>query len=128
MAGDRSWVSGLGLQWSEEPPGLVSTFVPEADHRGPPGILHGGLAAAVLDETMAALSIVLDGTRSVTATLQLRYRHPVPLDGRPLRVEAWRDNERPRRLQRLHGRLLLADGTIAVEASGVFVTVPTPAT
>jgi len=126
-----SWASTLGLVWSKEPPGLVSTFLPVAEHRGRPGFLHGGLATAVLDETMAALSIAADGTHSVTATLDLRFRRPVPLDGRPLRIEAWAPPTRPGRApgtsppraRKVHGRLLLPDGTPAVEATGLFVRV-----
>jgi len=62
----------------------------------------------------------------VTATLELRYRRPVPVDGRPLRAEAWRDHTRSRRRQRVRGRLLLPDGSVAVEASGIFVQVTRP--
>lgn len=114
---------GLGLEWSKEPPGLVSIFRPRADQHGPPGYLHGGLAATVLDETMASLGWALDGVHCVTATLELKYRKGIPLDGQPLRIEAWRESERPRRTMRVQGRLLLADGTVAVQASGLFVQV-----
>lgn len=114
---------GLGLRFSVEPPGLVASFSPKPQHRGAPGLLHGGLAATCLDETMGALGVALDGGGWVTATLDLRYRRPVPLDGRPVRVEAWRDGPEGRRRRRVHGRLLLADGALAVEARGIFVRV-----
>jgi acyl-coenzyme A thioesterase PaaI-like protein len=114
---------GLSLEWSKEPPGLVSVFRPRPDQHGPPGYLHGGLAATVLDETMASLGWALDGVRCVTATLELKYRNAIPLDGRPLRIEAWREVERPRRSMRVAGHLLLADGTVAVQATGLFVQV-----
>jgi acyl-coenzyme A thioesterase PaaI-like protein len=117
----ESWPTSLGLQWSIEPPGLVATFFPKPEHRGPPGYLHGGLAAVCLDETMASVSIALEKIYTVTATLELRYRRPVPLDGSPVRVEAWREHPQPRRTRRVHGRLLLADGRVAVEATGLFV-------
>lgn len=120
-AGDEKDPFGLGLRWSVEPPGLVAFFEPKARHRGPPGHLHGGVAATCLDECMAALGMVLDKVHTVTAKLELRYRHPVPLDGGTLRIEAWRDEPRPKRIQRVHGRLLLPDGTKAVEATGLFV-------
>jgi len=123
VADDGSWARHLGLEWSKEPPGLVSVFTPMAAHRGRPGYLHGGLAAVVLDETMAALGWATDGIHTVTATLELKYRHPVPLDGRPLRIEAWRGRPEPRRVQQVHGRILLGDGTAAVEATGLFVRV-----
>jgi acyl-coenzyme A thioesterase PaaI-like protein len=82
------------------------------------------LAAALLDETMAAVSLVLDDARTVTATLSLRYRQPVPLDGRPVRIEGWRDDTRAgRRVRTVHGRIVLGDGSTAVEATGLFARV-----
>src|SRR3954468_23421237 len=109
------------LRFSAEPPGCVALFSPRGDHEGAPGFLHGGVAATCLDETMAALGYVLDRVHCVTATLNLRYRRPVPIDAAPLRLEAWRDRPESRRRQKVHGRLLLPDGTVAVEASGIFV-------
>ena len=111
------------LEWSLEPPGRVSTFLPTAADCGRPGFLHGGLAATLLDETMAALSWATRREHSVTATLSLRYRIPVPVDDGPLRMEAWYADSRPRRVREVHGRLLLRDGTAAVEATGLFVRV-----
>lgn len=123
----RAW---LGLAY-EAPDGdgrLRARFVPDpARHRGAPGFLHGGVAATVLDETMAAVGFVLDGVHTATATLELRYRRPVPLDGRAVTAEAWREApEAPGRTRRrrVRGRLLLADGTVAVEARGIFVPAP----
>ena len=111
------------LEWSVEPPGLVAVFHPGEGDCGRPGVVHGGLAATLLDETMAALSWATDRQHSVTATLSLRYRVPVPVDAGPIRMEAWYDDDRARRVRRVHGRLLLADGTAAVEATGLFVRV-----
>ncbi len=111
------------LDWSVEPPGLVSVFEPAEGHAGRPGFLHGGLAATLLDETMAALSWATDRVHSVTATLSLRYRVPVPVGAGPLRMEAWYADGRARRVRKVHGRLLLPDGTAAVEATGLFVRV-----
>src|SRR3954451_2415449 len=116
---------GLGLQYSiEERDGvkvLVGLFSPGPQHSGARGFLHGGVAATALDETMAGVGYALDRARTVTGTLTLRSRRPVPLSAGPLRIEAWRDKAEPRRSQRIHGRLLLADGTLAVEATGIFV-------
>ena len=117
---------GLGLEFSVEPPGIVAVFRPRPEQHGPPGYLHGGVAASCLDETMASLGYALDGVHTVTGTLELRYRRPVPLDGRPVRLEAWHPDSgdgRRRRARRVRGRLLLDDGTVAVEARGLFVQV-----
>ena len=122
MPGGDDTSVGLDLQYELEASGrLIARFVPRRRHQGAPGFLHGGMAATALDETMAALGYALDKVHCVTATLELRYRRPVPLTSAPLRVEAWRDRPEPRRRQKVHGRLLLADGTVAVEASGIFV-------
>ncbi|HUQ39766.1 MAG TPA: PaaI family thioesterase [Acidimicrobiales bacterium] len=115
---------GLGLEFAPDGDRLRATFMPRPEHRGGPGLLHGGVAATVLDETMAALGFVLDDVHCMTATLELKYRKPVPLDGKPLTCESWRDRREASRRQRVHGRLLLHDGTVAVEAHGIFVQVP----
>lgn len=119
---------GLGLRFRLRPPGMplgvVAAFTPRPAHCGAPGVLHGGVAATCLDEAMAAVGWAVDGVHCVTATLELRYRRPVPVDGRSLTVEAWRERPESRRRQRVQGRLVLADGTVAVEASGIFVQVP----
>ena len=118
---------GLGMRFTPRPPelplGVVASFVPGQSHRGAPGVLHGGVAATCLDEAMASVGWFLDGVHCVTATLELRYRRPVPIDGRPLTVEAWRERPDARRRQRIHGRIRLPDGAVAVEASGIFVQV-----
>jgi acyl-coenzyme A thioesterase PaaI-like protein len=114
----------LDLEWRLDGDRLVATYRPKPEHRGAPGLLHGGMAATCLDETMAALGWALDRVRCMTATLELKYRRPVPLDGQPLTCVSWRDRPEPRSRQRVHGRLHLADGTVAVEGTGIFVQVP----
>ncbi|MHC4934112.1 MAG: PaaI family thioesterase [Planctomycetota bacterium] len=56
-------------------------FIPE--HMvGPPGTVHGGIQAAVLDEVLgmaARLGSDAGTAWAVTAELQLRYRRPVPI-------------------------------------------------
>jgi acyl-coenzyme A thioesterase PaaI-like protein len=124
-AGDDRSVGSMGLSFAVDGDRVVATFTPRHEHRGAPGFLHGGFAAMALDETLAAVGWLLDGQHVVTATLELRYRHPVPLAAGPLRVEAWRVDARgSSRRWRVEGRLLLADGTVAVEGRGVFVAAP----
>ncbi len=115
----------IDMDWSLEPPGLVARFTPGPQHHGPADHLHGGIAALCLDECMAALSHALDRIHSITATLNLRYRKPIPLDGRVVRVEAWRDTEL-RRATKVFGRIVTADGDTAVEATGLFIRARAP--
>jgi acyl-coenzyme A thioesterase PaaI-like protein len=102
----------------------VATFTPKPHHRGMPGFLHGGLAATALDETMASIGLVLHEQRCLTATLELRYRRAVPLDGRPVTVEAWRADERGgARRYHVVGQLRDADANVCVEAKGLFLAI-----
>jgi len=103
-------------------PTLVGEVVPDDRWQGPPGMLHGGMAGALLDECMGGLSHAVDHIATITVTLDLRFRRPVPLDGQPLRVEAWREQAELRRRNRVHGRLLLPDGAAAVEATALMLS------
>jgi acyl-coenzyme A thioesterase PaaI-like protein len=112
----------IDMDWSLEPPGIVARCVAPAKYANNGNTLHGGIAALLLDETMAALGQTLDKAYNVTGTLNLKYRRPIPLDGRTLRVEAWRESE-GRRATKVFGRIVTADGVVAVEAHGLFLRV-----
>jgi acyl-coenzyme A thioesterase PaaI-like protein len=49
-----------------------------AEHQGAPGLVHGGLLATLVDETMGAVVYGGKVTR-VTAEMTLRYRRPTPI-------------------------------------------------
>jgi acyl-coenzyme A thioesterase PaaI-like protein len=55
-------------------------------YEGPPGLVHGGVTATLLDHCLAR-SARTAGHGGLTATLTVRYRRPVPL-GTPLLLEA----------------------------------------
>ena len=112
---------GLRLEVEHRGDGTgLAVLRPRAEHEGPPGHLHGGLAATALDEAMAWVAHRTDGEACVTATMELRYRRPVPLDGGPYRIEVETVKASGRR-RRMAARLLLAGGEVAVEAEAVFV-------
>lgn len=55
-----------------------------------PGFVHGGIVAAILDET-AGRALMVNGDHDflmVTATLEVKYRHPVPTET-PLQATGW---------------------------------------
>ena len=77
----------------------------------------------MLDETIdRAVTIAHPGTWGVTAELTLRYRKPVPLDGE-VRVVG-RITRDTSRLFEGSGEIVLADGSVAVEARGKYVKMP----
>ncbi|MGF1596516.1 MAG: PaaI family thioesterase [Acidimicrobiales bacterium] len=102
--------------------GVVATarFEPQPEHRGIRGLLHGGMAATVLDHVCARAAGAALGGPVVTGTLDLRYRHPVALDGGPYRVEVRAGRARGRAV-RVAGAVLGPDGRSLVDARALFV-------
>ena len=99
---------------------VLGVFTVREEHQSYPGRLHGGISSAILDETIGrAITIAHPGTWGVTAELTLRYRKPLPLGGE-IRAVA-RITRDTRRLFEGSGEILLADGSVAVEASGKYL-------
>lgn len=102
---------------------LVSVFKPLEEHQSYPGRLHGGIAAAILDETIGRAILVKDRNAwGVTVELELRYKKPVPLD-EELRVVG-RITKDSKRLFEGTGEILLANGEVAVTAYGKYMKMP----
>lgn len=88
-------------------------------HEGPPGGVHGGVSAMVLDHLLGQ-AVAHAGFPGMTGTLTLRYRRPVPY-GVPLLGTAAHTRAQGRKTW-AEGRIALPDGTPLVEATGLFVT------
>ena len=97
-----------GWVWSE--------FILGAAYEGPPGHVHGGVCAMVLDHVLGATAHK-PGKPAYTGTLRIRFLRGTPLG--PLRAEA--------RVDRVEGVKTFAVGHLAdaqgvtVEAEGVFI-------
>lgn len=117
--------SGLAARFYELENGdLLALFTPREEHRGYPGLLHGGIAAAVLDETIGRAVMVAHPEESwgVTVELSVRFRKPVPIGGE-VRVLG-RLTRDARRFFEGTGEILLADGRVAAEATGRYMRLP----
>lgn len=102
---------------------LLGIFTPRVEHQGYPGRLHGGIASTLLDETIGrAISIADPDAWGVTVELNVRFKKPVPLDGEVRAVGRITDDRG--RLFSGTGEIVLADGTVAVEASGRYLKLP----
>jgi uncharacterized protein (TIGR00369 family) len=102
---------------------LVGVFQPREEHQSYPGRLHGGLASAILDETIGRAINVADAqTWGVTIEFTAKFRKPVPLD-REVRAigRITRDSSR---LFEGTGEIVLEDGSVAVEAHGRYLKMP----
>jgi acyl-coenzyme A thioesterase PaaI-like protein len=122
---DRSLMTGRSNPFS--PPLTLSMQSDKAvgqvkfgtTYEGIPGHVHGGMVAAILDETLGYLAVNHD-IGGLTAVLTVRYRAPTPLQT-DLTVEA--------NLVRIDGKKAFVEArvkageTITAEAEGVFVAV-----
>lgn len=102
---------------------LVGLFTPREEHQSYPGRLHGGVASAILDETIGrAVNVTDHEAWGVTVELTLKYRKPVPIDDEVRAIA--RITRDSRRLFEGSGEIILADGTVAVEATGRYLKMP----
>jgi uncharacterized protein (TIGR00369 family) len=127
--GER-WYSPVYGPGNPVAPPLVATDSPDGratgratlgkPHEGPPGLVHGGVVATLLDHVLAR-AVRAAGRGGLTATLTVTFRRPVPL-GVPLLATAELTGRDGRRTTAT-ARLVAEDdpGTTLAEAEGVFV-------
>jgi acyl-coenzyme A thioesterase PaaI-like protein len=89
-----------------------------AAYEGPPGLVHGGVSALILDHLLGNAGGA-GGSPGMTAKLELGYRRPTPLH-RPLVARAWIERVDGRKTT-IRGEIARADGRVCVEASGLFI-------
>lgn len=93
-----------------------------AHYEGYPGVVHGGIIAAMLDET-GGRAWMDDPTRfMVTAQLNVRYRKPVPTET-PLTIIGKTGSSRGR-VSEAHCEIHDPDGNVLAEAELVLVDIP----
>jgi acyl-coenzyme A thioesterase PaaI-like protein len=101
--------------------GVVADTTLGLPYEGPPGYVHGGISALLLDQLLGTAAHTA-GLWGMTARLELDYRRPVPL-GTPLSLRA--------AVGESHGRRVAVTGSIAtaevpdqplVQAHGMWVT------
>lgn len=117
----------IGLQldgFTRDGTGLSATFTPRAEYQGFAGVLHGGIMAALLDETMAWTAMMIAGSYVVTANLEIKYRRPAPAD-QAYTMRGSIDEQRGRRL--LISATAESAATVLAEASGLFLATETVA-
>ena len=85
---------------------------------GPPGRVHGGAVAALLDEAMG-FSAWLVGHRVVAAHIEVDFRAMIPLAA-TASLEARVERVDGRKVH-VRARLELPDGTLAAESTGLFI-------
>ena len=127
--GER-WYSPVYGPGNPVAPPLVASDTPDGratgrvtvgkPHEGPPGLVHGGVVATLLDHVLAR-AVRAAGRGGLTATLTVRYRRPVPL-GVPLLLIAEAGETSGRRTTATARLTAEHDpDTVLAEADGLFV-------
>ena len=132
--GVRFGASGRGRPWGNSVVGLRNAIAPPlvidhdetgrawsdfhlgAAYEGPPGLVHGGVSALILDQLLGEAAGA-GGKPGMTGTLTLRYRRGTPLGD--LRAEAWIERSEGIKTW-ARGHVMDAEG-VTVEAEGLFI-------
>jgi uncharacterized protein (TIGR00369 family) len=113
---------GLKMAFYQDEEGrVVAKFTTRDEHQGYPGVVHGGIVTALLDEVLGRVAIAAERWM-VTGRLNIRFRRPVPI-GETLTIVGEAVSWKKRTLE-ARGEIRLADGQVGAEASGTFLEIP----
>ncbi len=115
---------GLQLKFDEVAPGHVTAEIVGPEHfQGYPGVVHGGVVAAMLDEVSGRSMIRGEPPRwMVTAKMEIRYRKPVPTGKRLfLDGKAKEDNGR---IATVIGSIYNEEHVLLAESEAVMADIP----
>lgn len=117
---------GLKLSFYEDAEeGQVRTeFTVPEEYQGYPGVVHGGIVSAILDEVSGRALMIERGDEAFFATLRLtvRYRSPTPT-GTALTAVGWVE-QMSETGARVVGEIRLPDGTVTAEAESLVAPPP----
>lgn len=118
---------GLKLRFYSTGPDEVTAAirVPE-EYQGYPGVTHGGIVAAMLDEACGRCQMGSTPPRFMyTARLEIRYRRNVPI-GQPLRLVG-KAGQRKGRKAECSAYIYNEEGVLLAEATALMVDMPASA-
>ncbi len=117
---------GLKIEWfNNQEKNQVEAEITIPEHfNGYPGVAHGGIIAAILDET-AGRAVMLNGNFEelfVTLKLEVTYRKITPTNT-PLSVTGWVIKGSGKRMK-VAAELKLPDGTVTAECEALVTRPP----
>lgn len=112
---------GLHLNFEFQGDKLMTTKILPHEYEGYKGIVHGGIVTTLLDEAMGNYIIKKYKENAVTGRIEIRYRHPTPID-RELTISAVQESQR-RNIITMKAQIETADGTVTAEATAKFAVV-----
>lgn len=69
--------NGLHLHFWKCGPEVITRTIPDEDHQGPPGVMHGGLVMTLADELAAWTIVAQKGRFGFTVSMECRLAKPV---------------------------------------------------
>lgn len=111
--------AGIAMRMRVEADRVVGTATLDYRHEGAPGVAHGGVVAAALDDLFGGVLVLLEQA-AVTANLSVDYRAPVLLES-PLELVGWCSARNGRKLD-LQGEMRQG-GTLVAQATALFLAV-----
>jgi acyl-coenzyme A thioesterase PaaI-like protein len=109
-----------GIVWRENDAAVMEVTLGSA-FEGAPGRAHGGIVAALFDETMG-LVLAMNGVLAYTVRLDISYLAPTPVH-EPITARAWLSDRSGRKLTIVAS--LDANDTRRATASALFIEVDT---
>jgi acyl-coenzyme A thioesterase PaaI-like protein len=115
---------GLHLRFVDDGVDEVrAEYTAPAHFQGYPGVVHGGIVTALLDEVAGRTPMIADPDHfMMTVKLEVRFRQPVPVET-PLTITGRMLKQRGR-LATARSELHLPDGRLAAEAEVMLADVP----
>lgn len=113
---------GLRLKFTGdlESDSVVCEFRVARRFEGPPGHVHGGVIATILDEAMGKVNRRNDVV-ALTRRMAIDYLHPVPLGVR-LRAVGWPVNREGRK-HFIAGEIRTLEGKVLARSEGLFIAI-----
>jgi uncharacterized protein (TIGR00369 family) len=112
---------GLQVKFKRDGDGVYTEYSADKRRQGYHGLVHGGIVAALLDETMGWAVALAIGRMCMSAEVTIRYLKPLPVDT-DIVVSA-KPGRWSRRLGFGEGEVRGVDGTLYARASGKFLPI-----
>ncbi|MCK9614693.1 MAG: hotdog fold thioesterase [Candidatus Omnitrophica bacterium] len=113
---------GLKLKFEIKNNLLVGEFDSNQSHEGPPGLVHGGVISAVIDESFAFFAVRMLKIDVRTIRIEIVFRNPVHIKDR-LHIETSLKEEKSRAV--IIGSRVYSGNAIIAEALGTLYKIKT---
>ena len=107
---------GLRLRFVEDGDRVVCRWKPDSAFQSWNGILHGGIIAAILDETAGWTVLHRFHCAAMTTRLDVKFLHPALVSDSFLSAAAWPVGRRNEKIVVLRATLSDSSGTLCAEA------------